>query len=131
MTEKRSLIIIAAIWILATCTGFAPFYCGIWEDDNTECFLHEILPTISILVGLAGQYILYSSIMIAMYSQIFHIARNQRRKISVTMGSWMEENTNSMVHKDTKTAKTLAMVLGAFLFSWTPFFILAGIQSTG
>ncbi len=134
ITEKRSLIIITAIWILATCIGFAPFYCGIWNEDNTECFLNEILPTSYILIGLAGQYVLYSSIMIAMYSQIFYIARSQRRKISVTMGTWMDENrenTHSTIHNDTKTAKTLAMVLGAFLFSWTPFFILAGIQSTG
>ena len=49
-------------------------------------------------------------------------------RIIATIGN-LDGNTTLV--KDTKTAKTLAMVLGAFLFSWTPFFCLITVQVAG
>ena len=84
------------------------------------------MPPTYTYLGITGQYILCSLIMLALYCKIFSVARQQKRKISDSMvGAW------SSAAKSTKTTKTLAMVLGVFLVCWTPFFCLASVQAAG
>ena len=128
MTPRKSVIILTILWVQALVIGAGPFYCGRWYEENMECLLSEVMPPGYTLTALTGQYFLYSSIMIALYSKVFYVAHQQKLKINATIGSL---DGNQALVKDTKTTKTLAMVMGVFLFSWTPFFCLVTIQASG
>ena len=128
MTPRRSVVIIGVLWVQACLIGSGPFYCGRWAGADMECLLHTVMPPAFILPLLTVQYFLYSAVMIVLYGRVFYVAHQQRLKINATIGSI--DGNNSLL-KDTKTAKTLAMVLGAFLISWTPFFCLITIQVAG
>ena len=73
--------------------------------------------------------------MVGLYSRIFLEASRQRKIIMANIASCFSKNdreTNiSSVNKDAKTAKTLMLVLGVFMVSWTPFFIVIAIESFG
>ena len=128
MTPRKSVVIISILWIQACIIGSGPLYCGRWYGENMQCLLHTVMPPSFILPLLTGQYFVYSLIMIILYGRIFHVAHQQKVKINATIGN-LDGNTTLV--KDTKTAKTLAMVLGTFLFSWTPFFCLITVQVAG
>ncbi len=85
------------------------------------------MPSEFVLVVMSAQYSFLSAVMLCLYSKIFLVAHQQKMKIQATAGVLGPDN----LVKDTKTAKTLAIVLGAFLFSWTPFFTLCTVQALG
>ena len=128
MTPRKSVVIISILWIQACVIGSGPLYCGRWYEENMQCLLHTVMPAGFILPLLTGQYFLYSLIMIILYGRVFYVAHQQKVKINATIGN-LDGNTTLV--KDTKRAKTLAMVLGTFLFSWTPFFCLITVQVAG
>ena len=103
----------------------SPFYCGKWSENFTNCLLKDILPPLYTFIALTGQFSICSFIMITLYCKIFFVARQQKRKISCSMPG------NCISAKSTKTTKTLALVLGAFLIFWSPFFCVASVQAAG
>ena len=128
MTPRRSVIILIIVWTHACFTGTGPFYCGRWSEDSTKCHIKDIMPPAYTLIALIGQYFVFSLIMIILYCKIFQVAKLQKRKIHEIV-----ENLNGTytLIKDTKSAKTLAMVLGAFLASWSLFFCMSAFQVAG
>lgn len=60
-------------------------------------------------------------IMLGVYLKIFLVAQRQLRSIQNT--SWMSSTRISNTNQ-TKATKTLAIIMGAFLSFWTPFFVL-------
>ena len=126
MTPRKSEVILFILWVHAFIVGTGPFYCGRWYD-GMECLPSDVMQPAYTLPALMAQYFLYVSIMIILYGSVFYVAHQQKLKINATIGT-LDNNT---LVKDTKTAKTLAVVLGVFLFCWTPFFCLATIQASG
>ncbi|XP_066533834.1 trace amine-associated receptor 13c-like [Hoplias malabaricus] len=65
-------------------------------------------------------FLLPCSVMVCLYAQIFLVSRKHSRKIeSVKQCS---EISQTMKHEN-KAAKTLGIVVGAFIFCWMPFFM--------
>ncbi len=131
MTPSRSYYIIVFLWLHACVVGFGPFYCGRWSDEHQECLLSSLFPPAFILVMLTGQYTVSSTIMIVLYSKVLYVAHQQSVKIHATAVNFNQSGSNVDISKDTKAAKTLALVLGVFLASWTPFFCLAAALAVG
>ncbi|XP_066533821.1 trace amine-associated receptor 13c-like [Hoplias malabaricus] len=65
-------------------------------------------------------FFLPCSIMICLYAQIFLVSRKHSRKIHSTKKCNVISQT--MKHEN-KAAKTLGIVVGAFIFCWMPFYI--------
>ena len=131
MTVRKSVILLSILWVYACLTGAGPFYAGNWIQGETKCTLNSIMSPTFVIFAITVQYPVCSGTMIILYGRVFYAAHRQMRRINVTLGSLDHYSSNSALVKDTKTAKTLAMVLGAFIFSWTPFYFLATIQAMG
>ncbi|XP_051951775.1 trace amine-associated receptor 4-like [Xyrauchen texanus] len=70
-------------------------------------------------------FFLPGTIMSSLYMMVFHVARKHAKVISdrVTVGA------TSSAHRERKAAKTLALVMGVFLFCWLPIFIATVVDS--
>ncbi|XP_069092848.1 trace amine-associated receptor 4-like [Pleurodeles waltl] len=94
-----------------TCTGF--------------CFLifNKIWGLMSSLIA----FFIPGTVMVGIYIHIFTVAKHQAKQIDAianrpTQGS--KGHNKVPLKKESKAAKTLSIVMGVFILSWLPFFIL-------
>ncbi|XP_013884624.1 trace amine-associated receptor 1-like [Austrofundulus limnaeus] len=85
------------------------------EQCDETCFIDVLIAN---TVGPIFSFYLPVVIMLCIYLKIFLVAEKQARSIQTTMRC---AATASKMEK--KATKTLATVLGVFLFCWTPFFV--------
>ena len=102
LTSKTAVAVIICVWIYAiaiACLRFAH-----WPGLS---YLHFV-STVSFFLPL--------SLVVLMYSVIFVVVKIQVRRIGTTGG---KEQATEM-----KAAKTIAVVIGAFVICWLPFFVI-------
>ncbi|XP_015803794.2 trace amine-associated receptor 1-like [Nothobranchius furzeri] len=85
------------------------------EQCEETCFIDELMANI---VGPILSFYLPVVIMLCIYLKIFLVAQKQAQLIQTRMKCGV---TASKMER--KATKTLATVLGVFLFCWTPFFL--------
>ena len=131
MTAKVGSIMIASVWI----------YCGLltglslinWTHFGEQHFFADRMyqcrktdPVYYTIVASVGFYVPLL-IVIVMYAFIFRVAVNQARAVAALQmnanGRRGRRGSINLV-KEVKAAKTLAIVVGAFVLCWFPFFIL-------
>ena len=98
MTTRRALVLISCVWlysILMACLRIIK-----WPGRS---YLHFV-STFSFFLPL--------SVLIVMYSRIYLVARYQAKRIGKNYAT------------DIKAAKTIAVVIGAFVACWLPFFVM-------
>lgn len=100
VTSKRALVAILLIWLYST--GIACIRLANWS-----AFMHFV-STVSFFLPL--------SLVIVMYTVIFVVVKIQVRRIGTAGG---REHANEM-----KAAKTILVVIGAFVVCWLPFFVI-------
>ncbi|NP_001076377.1 trace amine associated receptor 12g [Danio rerio] len=71
-------------------------------------------------------FFLPGAIMSSLYMKIFHVARKQAKVISERVTGGLK--SQSSAQRERKAAKTLAIVMGVFLFCWMPFFTLTALD---
>lgn len=98
LTSKRALIVIIWIWLYATAIA-----CSRLADWPGKSYLHFV-STVSFFLPL--------SLVILMYTVIFTVVKIQVHRIG-------KEHANEM-----KAAKTILVVIGAFVVCWLPFFVI-------
>ena len=100
LTSFRAIVMIAALWV------FSILLCGLREAfaKMGETFAYQmVLLVVSFIVPLL--------LMFVMYMKIYFVARNQALRIGRNYA------------KDIKATKTIAIVIGAFVVCWMPFFV--------
>lgn len=127
MTNKTSATMISSSWGLALVFGFAIVISNpevkIMDASYKSCVggcfsLHarEIGVEYSIIF-----YFIPVCVIITVYSRIFFVAQRHARVIhSSNKGP---KHSVPFTTKDLKATKTLVVVVGTFLFCWTPFFM--------
>ncbi|XP_066533582.1 trace amine-associated receptor 4-like [Hoplias malabaricus] len=76
------------------------------------------------VLGSFTNFFIPGAIMSSLYLKIFHVANKQAKIISDMMAITLNEmKSHSSEQRERKAAKTLAIVMGAFLICWLPFFI--------
>ncbi|KAM8854561.1 trace amine-associated receptor 1-like [Synchiropus picturatus] len=127
ITLSVALLMILIAWSVSALTGFGMIFMelNIWgiEDfyySHVACvggcvlFQSGLSSTLSSLLS----FYIPGVIMLGVYLKIFLVARKQLRTIH-NINTARASNTSQ-----TKATKTLAIIMGAFLCFWTPFFVV-------
>ncbi|XP_017291690.1 trace amine-associated receptor 1-like [Kryptolebias marmoratus] len=110
------VIMIALSWGVSALIGIGVTISGLNNEQCEEtCFIDILMAN---TVGPILSFYLPVVIMLCIYLKIFLVALRQARSIQTRM------KCGATVSKmERKATKTLATVLGVFLFCWTPFFL--------
>ncbi|XP_054073866.1 histamine H2 receptor [Rissa tridactyla] len=129
VTRSRVTVGLVVIWTVSLMVSFLPIHLG-WNTNGTavqntvpscnkECTL-EVNPVYGLVDALLTFYIPLV-IMCITYYQILKIAREQAKRIN---HAWCCSSNTPMppMVKEHKATVTLAVVLGAFVVCWFPYF---------
>lgn len=109
MTSRRAICIILVNWLLAIIMSTIKLVFYHWARPN-----YELLITISC-------FFIPLAIMCVSYYLIFKAARYQARQIALVVKGGVR---NFLLSTEVRAAKTLGVVMGTFIISWGPFFIM-------
>ncbi|XP_068265450.1 histamine H2 receptor [Nyctibius grandis] len=129
VTPFRVAVGLVVIWTVSLMVSFLPIHLG-WNTNGTavqntvpncnkECTL-EVNPVYGLVDALLTFYIPLV-VMCITYYRIFKIAREQAKRIN---HAWCCSSNTPMppMVKEHKATVTLAVVLGAFIVCWFPYF---------
>jgi len=102
LTSFRAIVMIAALWVFSFVLGALRFAAA-----GNIAFLFPYQ-----MVVVAVGFVIPLLLMIVMYMKIYFVARNQALRIGRNFS------------KDIKATKTIAIVIGAFVICWMPFFVI-------
>ncbi|XP_077996380.1 adrenocorticotropic hormone receptor-like [Glandiceps talaboti] len=123
MTPRRARVLLTMMWAIPVICLASQYVCVIVSGVNVHdvyCNMDGILPHEIVIFWFAIFFVAPFTIMLILYSHIFWIARKHSRRIAVQGQSF--ENTS--YRKNMKAAKTLCVVLSAFVLCWLPLIAL-------
>ncbi|XP_054617372.1 trace amine-associated receptor 1-like [Dunckerocampus dactyliophorus] len=110
-------IMILVIWVLSALSGFGLTFVGLKHTVcEGRCFIFHIPNGI---MGPIVSFYLPVLVMLSIYLKILTVALKQAQSIQSTQTG----RTQRVSKMERKATKTLAIVMGVFLFCWTPFFL--------
>ncbi|XP_029902646.1 trace amine-associated receptor 1-like [Myripristis murdjan] len=117
---RAAVIMILVTWGVSALVGIGVIITGLNEGKcEGRCFSFNI--DISGITGCVLSFYLPAVIMLSIYLKIFLVAQKQAR--SIQNSNCQRVKSQASVSKmERKATKTLAIVMGAFLICWTPFF---------
>ncbi|XP_068693325.1 5-hydroxytryptamine receptor 4-like [Montipora foliosa] len=131
MTKRVIVPIIASVWVISTIFGFIPFM-GFWRTRNKPGHHNELFCQVPL--NLAPGFILTvcvaslfpSVFVLAAYIKILQTACYHEMQIASAINSVLRNQTDAKFNmiRETKAAKMVAMVLGTFIFTWLPLFVI-------
>ena len=138
MSRTRAALLIVAVWLCSGFISFVPIYLGWFADSDVtlyksspRCglFVNKIYAVISSMTSFYVPLV----VMTYAYYKIFRIARAQaidikRLQISARGANQRPDDGFQgklrRVARNTKAVKTLGTLMGLFIISWLPFFLM-------
>lgn len=133
MTTRVGIILIGFVWAnaltwtllaLVNWTTAGEVHWGIlWPISQQQCSKRD--PVFYTAVAVFD-FFLPLAIMIIMYALVFRVAWGHARAVVAQQQATGQQNDNNALRfvKELKAAKTLAIVIGAFVVCWFPFFVI-------
>lgn len=109
MTSRKAITTIIIIWIFSIIMS------------SLKIVLWTLPPPKYELIVVISCFFIPLIIMCVSYRFIFKVARYQARQIALMINGNVR---NFLLASEMRAAKTLAVVMGAFVISWGPFFII-------
>lgn len=130
MTKRVIVPIIAFVWIFSTVFGFIPFMgwrTVVKPKPGSGLFCQvplNLAPGYIMTVCVVG--FLPSIFVLVAYLKIFQTAYLHEVRIAAAINSVLRNQTELKLNmiKEMKAAKMVALVLGAFIISWAPLYII-------
>lgn len=144
--KRRARLLALTVWLVAALLSFPPIHLHWWLEDAPEahrcladprcCEFH--VSAAYALTSSAVSFYLPLAIMAILYARVFQEARAQLRKIQqqerphgYTEGQTQKQGI-SHAHsaaqrrgrREFRALRTLGVIMGVFIASWLPFFIL-------
>ncbi|XP_068457275.1 histamine receptor H2b [Clinocottus analis] len=138
VTPVRVTLAIIAIWALSLAVSFVPIHLG-WNtadyrvqhldwgmgDEVKEGLYCQFEWNNNyVLIYAFGSFYLPLLLMCRMYLCIFRVAREQVRRIRAAIPSFARTASTAVTVREHKATLSLAIVLGAFVICWFPYFTL-------
>ncbi|GAB1604395.1 tyramine receptor 1 [Argonauta hians] len=134
MSKKRVACMIISAWFCSVCISFIPIYLG-WFTDNPETLYTDtgtcdlrVNKIYAVLSAMTSFYIPFI-VMVFSYAAILRIAKIQANAIkksiprhSYTGGNGQDKYESTA--SDRKAVRTLGIIMGVFIVSWLPFFLM-------
>ncbi|KAJ8308763.1 hypothetical protein KUTeg_013637 [Tegillarca granosa] len=123
MTKKKIIIFIFLSWLYSATIVWAPIITGWYETiqiPERYCTF-EIMHQSEHLLFVSALFAPACLVIFVCYIRIYMIARHHARAIASLESSVQYNLQTHFITKDSKYAKTLAVVIGAFLLLWLPF----------
>ena len=112
LSKTRATVIILAVWIVSVFQAVLPFA---FANDKASARLYQDL-------RFALAFSLPFLCVVIVNGRIFCVARTHARQISMDDPS--ARNSNRGFAKKMKTVKVIGVLVGAFVISWVPYFVL-------
>nr|XP_043905302.1 trace amine-associated receptor 4-like [Solea senegalensis] len=116
-------IMILVTWTFSALIGIIITLAPNQGKKNNRCVLIQNKSHSSLIMGALTVFFIPAVIMFAIYLKILMVAERQARSILS-----MAKTGASVSKVERKATKTLAIVMGVFLMSWTPFFLCITLQ---
>ncbi|KAL8607120.1 hypothetical protein ACOMHN_008706 [Nucella lapillus] len=139
MTTRKTVSMIATVWILSVLISFVPTHLG-WHEspdgDHTDkdLCIFDLNPIYAVVSSTISFYI-PCIVMVSIYVRLYAYARRHVKTIRKTHTLDRFHNRNNGSTKgsykvsDHKAAVTLGIIMGVFLLCWVPFFIVNPIAA--
>ncbi|KAK3585192.1 hypothetical protein CHS0354_027481 [Potamilus streckersoni] len=129
MTKKKVLILVVTTWLYSGLIAWIPVILGWYEtkEYKSEHCSSEIVNRKAQILFIGAVFTPSCLVIIFCYARIYKVARHHARAIAAVEASLRENLEMQFIKKDTKYAKTIAVVIGVFIFLWLPcqIFLLA------
>nr|XP_043905649.1 trace amine-associated receptor 4-like [Solea senegalensis] len=116
-------IMILVSWTVSVLIGVGLGLSQNQNQSNNRCTLSPNKKKSSFIMGAIFTFFIPALMMSSIYLKILMVAQKQARSIQKTTKSG---STVSKVER--KATKTLAIVMGVFLMSWTPYFLCINLN---
>ncbi|XP_073673257.1 trace amine-associated receptor 4-like [Garra rufa] len=135
VTNNTVTVFTTLIWLFSFLYSFSIVFSGV-NKMGLESFIMQVYCVGSCVLFFNKQwgiicpiltFFLPGMIMSSLYLKIFHVAQKHAKVMSERFTGGMK--SQSSAHRERKAAKTLAIVMGVFLFCWLPIFVAALIDS--
>ncbi|XP_076143322.1 beta-2 adrenergic receptor-like isoform X1 [Alosa pseudoharengus] len=144
LSKRRARLLATLVWGVAALISYPPIHLRWWPADDPEalrclddpaCCDFQPSPLYALGSSLVSFY-LPLGIMVYLYARVFQEARAQLRKIEQQERLPQHTHTHPSSHththtparrwrsRDHRALRTLGLIMGVFVLSWLPFFVL-------
>mgnify|MGYP002803525687 CR=1 FL=1 len=114
VSRRRCLLVLSFMWVYSIAFSLASRI-PVGKFDKGKCIFFT---DAYIIFTTFASFVIPLFAMLALYGWIYKVAAYQARQIN----SYHGPRSTNRIQREVKAAKTLTLIIGAFVVSWLPFF---------
>lgn len=127
MTRRRAFAIIFFLWVYNSFLFAFPFMVNNYRSDSKECDFFQVLPQAYSLSSTFGAIFICLAATLYMYIRIFRVAQKHKKRVNKYKKT-LKSSSDKKFERETKSAKTMAIILFLFYAFWIPFMVTGPLK---